>query len=360
MLIGKLNDGGRENRLETGCFEPKRENLGAYRRLYSDHSWPVCADADELLAAQGFACAMCGMNLREPGSRRALDHCHFCGLVRGWLCNRCNVLESRAVDEKFSDYRTEPPAVLACLSQRYHGRGRLEGFNRYSRNVSSGYPSGALPGDCEPDLRSIIDLCQEENARLRREVAVIGAHRDEWIAYVKARDDEWRGHAKVLGVSWGNRLAKAAMESTAAESRSAKAMDEARFGRRAAKSGVAMGLVLWLANMLAWMIVSEPATVVPRAFMLLLCLMVCHAVTVVWEVYRGAFDLCANHVLRYVTLGMVLLILFGFGIVGMLVGTKVLSSSIFGTAVGWVLLLGIISQIAFMVGAAISLRRSNR
>lgn len=94
--------------------------------------------------------------------------------------------------------------------------------------------------------------------------------------------------------------------------------------------------------------------------MLLLCLMVCHTVTVVWAVYRGAFDLRANHVLRYVILGAVLLILFGFGMVGMLVGSKVLSSSIFGTAMGWVLLLGIFSQIAFVVGASISLRRSNR
>ena len=360
MRKGQLNDGGRENRLETGSFESRREDLGAYRRLYSGRSWPVCADADELLAAQGFACAMCGTNLREPSSRKVLDHCHFCGLVRGWLCNRCNVLESRAVDDGFSDYRTESPAVLACLRQRYQGRGRLEGFNRYSRNVSSGYPSGALPGDCEPDLLSIINLCREENARLRREVAVVGAQRDDWTAYVKARDDEWRAHVKVLDASWGNRLANAAMRSTAAEFRSAQAVDEARFGRRAAKSGVAVGLALWLANMLAWMIVSDPATIVPRAVMLLLCLMVCHTVTVVWAVYRGAFDLRANHVLRYVILGAVLLILFGFGMVGMLVGSKVLSSSIFGTAMGWVLLLGIFSQIAFVVGASISLRRSNR
>ncbi|MBM7478035.1 hypothetical protein ACFP63_03615 [Oerskovia jenensis] len=191
-------------------------------------------------------------------------------------------------------------------------------------------------------------------------MAVFGAQRDDWKAYVKARDDEWRAHVKVLDVSWGNRLANAAMQSTAAEFRSAQAVDEARFGRRAAKSGIAVGLALWLANMLAWMIVSDPATIIPRAVMLLLCLMVCHAVTVVWAVYRGAFNLRANHVLRYVILGAVLLILFGFGMVGMLVGSEVLSSSIFGTAMGWVLLLGIFSQIAFMVGASISLRRSNR
>ena len=44
---------------------------------------------DELLAAQGGGCAICG---RTPKSDIALhvDHCHRSGAIRGLLCFRCN------------------------------------------------------------------------------------------------------------------------------------------------------------------------------------------------------------------------------------------------------------------------------
>lgn len=54
---------------------------------------------DEILAAQGGGCAICGVLYEDvPGKRLAMDHDHAhhpgkigCPLcVRGMLCNRCN------------------------------------------------------------------------------------------------------------------------------------------------------------------------------------------------------------------------------------------------------------------------------
>lgn len=47
-------------------------------------------DYDEMLGAQGNACAICGMTPEENGKRLSVDHDHETGAVRGLLCNRCN------------------------------------------------------------------------------------------------------------------------------------------------------------------------------------------------------------------------------------------------------------------------------
>ena len=45
---------------------------------------------DEMLAAQGGVCAICGSD--KPAGRGAfiVDHCHITGRIRGLLCTQCN------------------------------------------------------------------------------------------------------------------------------------------------------------------------------------------------------------------------------------------------------------------------------
>ena len=48
-------------------------------------------DYEQMLAAQGGGCAICGATV--PSSRTkffAVDHCHTTGVVRGLLCTKCN------------------------------------------------------------------------------------------------------------------------------------------------------------------------------------------------------------------------------------------------------------------------------
>ena len=52
---------------------------------------------DELLAAQGGVCAICG----ETPKRICVDHCHDTGSIRGILCHSCNVKLAAIDDRKF-------------------------------------------------------------------------------------------------------------------------------------------------------------------------------------------------------------------------------------------------------------------
>lgn len=44
---------------------------------------------DRMIAAQGFACAICAKALGD-GRKAHVDHCHTTGRVRGMLCGKCN------------------------------------------------------------------------------------------------------------------------------------------------------------------------------------------------------------------------------------------------------------------------------
>jgi hypothetical protein len=44
---------------------------------------------DEFIEAQNGLCAIC---LKILPSKRNLDHCHATGMIRGVLCNSCNVM----------------------------------------------------------------------------------------------------------------------------------------------------------------------------------------------------------------------------------------------------------------------------
>lgn len=54
---------------------------------------------DEMIAAQGFQCAIC--RSPDPGGRYdqwCVDHCHATGKVRAILCTRCNFMLGYAQD----------------------------------------------------------------------------------------------------------------------------------------------------------------------------------------------------------------------------------------------------------------------
>lgn len=82
-----------QNQRANGWRQPTRsseqvriDNLRRYGLTVDDY--------DRLLAEQGGACAICGVD--RPEIRRKtdrhfhVDHCHETGVVRGLLCNRCN------------------------------------------------------------------------------------------------------------------------------------------------------------------------------------------------------------------------------------------------------------------------------
>ena len=55
--------------------------------------WPVSRDdREELMVEAGERCAICGETAGGPAERKlAVDHCHASMLVRGVLCQPCNV-----------------------------------------------------------------------------------------------------------------------------------------------------------------------------------------------------------------------------------------------------------------------------
>jgi hypothetical protein len=78
-------------------LEGERKRVREGGRLHRYGITPAAFDA--LLAEQGGLCAICRTD--NPGARIAsfcVDHDHETGAVRGLLCDRCNVMLSRARD----------------------------------------------------------------------------------------------------------------------------------------------------------------------------------------------------------------------------------------------------------------------
>jgi hypothetical protein len=78
-------------------------------------------EARELLMAwQNGRCALCGYRR----DRLIADHCHQTALVRGMLCQSCNVIEGRAgrqgPNTRIQGYRSKHPAFLLGLRVIYH------------------------------------------------------------------------------------------------------------------------------------------------------------------------------------------------------------------------------------------------
>ena len=54
---------------------------------------------DGLLDSQGGACAICSTGTPGGRGRFHVDHCHTSGMIRGLLCNDCNVGIGRLADD---------------------------------------------------------------------------------------------------------------------------------------------------------------------------------------------------------------------------------------------------------------------
>jgi hypothetical protein len=70
---------------------------------------------------QGERCAICGRDRGEP----VTDHCHRTGIVRGFLCRSCNLMEGHAEGAApwAAKYRRLPPTVILKLATKYGGWG---------------------------------------------------------------------------------------------------------------------------------------------------------------------------------------------------------------------------------------------
>lgn len=72
----------------------ERQKHTRYMRQYS----MTHEQRDEMLAKQGNCCAIC--KTTDPGGRHGwhTDHCHSSGVVRGILCNNCNLMLGHSRD----------------------------------------------------------------------------------------------------------------------------------------------------------------------------------------------------------------------------------------------------------------------
>ena len=100
-----------------------------------------------LVEMQGGVCAVCLLSVRQEGRehrnlRDCLDHDHASGLVRGVVCNVCNLGEGthgRRDHAVFAAYRTRPPA---------------SGSDWYDRGFIRREPAGTEPPRPRPDWRT--------------------------------------------------------------------------------------------------------------------------------------------------------------------------------------------------------------
>lgn len=78
-----------------------------------------------MLDWQDGRCAICGHGQKVRPARRHLDHDHWTGLVRGYLCPNCNISEGvNAYDYEhptvWSYYRQRPPVLILGIEIRYY------------------------------------------------------------------------------------------------------------------------------------------------------------------------------------------------------------------------------------------------
>lgn len=155
------SEAGREGRMSRcrRCLRRRRieSDYGEHHRV--ERAWNE----------QGGECAICGTLIHRgaPRSRTSacVDHCHSSGLVRGWLCHRCNVaigLMDDCVDrlESAADYlrrhqasssqrrgQGPPPEGLGCCECRGPAR-RSSGASRsdIGKRALSAARTPSIPG----------------------------------------------------------------------------------------------------------------------------------------------------------------------------------------------------------------------
>ena len=101
----KLNEQARSRRASN----PEREKDRHLKRHYGI----TTAERDALFQAQGNRCARCGTD--KPGCKNGwhIDHCHDTEVVRGILCQRCNLILGMQGDNELAVFES------ALLSLRY-------------------------------------------------------------------------------------------------------------------------------------------------------------------------------------------------------------------------------------------------
>lgn len=70
----------------------------------------------ELIESQNYECAICKTEIKDP-RKRAIDHCHTSGTIRGILCQQCN--------KGLGHFGDDPKRLLRAAKylQKYQGVG---------------------------------------------------------------------------------------------------------------------------------------------------------------------------------------------------------------------------------------------
>jgi len=83
------------------------------------HALPLPDEVMHWSAWLGDRCALCG--IAGTRSHLVIDHCHWTGLERGYLCRACNIQEGRNEDRELRLYRFWSPAALCGSARVYFG-----------------------------------------------------------------------------------------------------------------------------------------------------------------------------------------------------------------------------------------------
>lgn len=110
----------------SGPGPDERRDPGAMKMAYYEpevirwqefHAGVRLADDDEAPER----CAICEVAPVWPARRLVEDHCHDTGQIRGRLCNRCNLRESRWDGPIYRRYRAWHPAAILDAHEMYSG-----------------------------------------------------------------------------------------------------------------------------------------------------------------------------------------------------------------------------------------------
>lgn len=111
-------------RLKYEMREYRKQRPGYARNVLLKCLYGITeVDYQHLLNLQGGACAIC--KTTEPGGKQKVfhvDHCHETGIVRGLLCNKCNIgigmlRDDATIVRAAADYLeegTKPKLVIAA------------------------------------------------------------------------------------------------------------------------------------------------------------------------------------------------------------------------------------------------------
>lgn len=105
----------------------------------------------EILAAQGGGCAICGKKKKENGPNLSVDHCHKTGTIRGILCPTHN--------ERLLPSARDQPDILRAAADYLEGPGwgkvppgRLKSPKRSKTNRYNNAPKWMQPSGHERKL----------------------------------------------------------------------------------------------------------------------------------------------------------------------------------------------------------------